>query len=149
MMQALADNSARSLVPFGHATIQDDVLDCPFFYFWRQLACLEMPQRTFDTLPFAHSELVQMVADHRQRTSVDIAVATIGDVKNALDARLDARLGRKTWMQGLDASLGCKACASRGSLRSPREALGRKTGRETHHKNCFCYAQARYATEPA
>ena len=89
MMQALADNSARSLVPFGHATIQDDVLDCPFFYFWRQLACLEMPQRTFDTLPFAHSELVQMVADHRQRTSVDIAVATIDDVKNALQSFLD------------------------------------------------------------
>jgi hypothetical protein len=89
MMQALADNSATSLVPFGHATIQDDVLNCPFFYFWRQIACLEMPQRKFDTLPFAHRELVQMVADHRQRASVDIAVAALDDVKNALQAFLD------------------------------------------------------------
>ena len=90
MMQALAEASATSLVPFGHATTQDDVLGCPFFYFWRQLACLEMPQRRFDTLPFAHSELVQMVAHHRQRTSVDIPVATIDDVKNALQSFLDS-----------------------------------------------------------
>ena len=89
MMQALADNSATSLVPFGHATIQDDVLNCPFFYFWRQLACLEMPQRRFDTMPFAQRELVQMVADHRERATVDIVVATIDDVKNAVQAFLD------------------------------------------------------------
>ena len=89
MMKALAMDTTASLVPFGHATVQDDVLGCPFFYFWRQLACLEMPQRSFHTLPFAHSELVQMVADHRQRTSVDIAVATIDDVKKALQSFLD------------------------------------------------------------
>ena len=87
MIQAL--NHTTSVIPFGHSIVQDDVLGCPFFYFWRHLACLEMPLRKFDTLPFAHSELVQMVADHRRRATVDIPVPTIHDVKNALQSFLD------------------------------------------------------------
>ena len=101
-MQALADESASWLVPFGHDTIQDMVLDCPFFYFWRQLACLEMPQKKFDTMPFAHSELIHLIADHRQRISIDIPVATIDDVKNALQSFLDSSWSahcHKRWLR--------------------------------------------------